>query len=254
MEAGRRLETVRRLEAVTFDFWNTLVDGSPTPVRTAERVARLHRAMVGGGAACTPEQLLEAYDKVTRHLDEAARESFEEVGPPGRWAALAKELGIPGELIPYEIVEKAYEDFTLNPPAPLMPHVAEAVQALKEAGYKLGVICNTGMAGGRVLRHVLDYYGLLECFEVTTFSNEFGMPKPHPSIFEHTLSELGGTAPDKALHVGDTEDSDIAGARAAGVHAALYAPGDNRHVQTNAELVVSDWRDFPGQIRDFWAA
>ena len=242
---------MKEIEAVTFDFWNTIIDGSPTPVRTAERVARLHRAIAGGGAACTPEQLLEAFDKVTLHLDEAMRESFEEVGPPGRWAALAQELGIPAELIPYEVVEKAYEDFTLNPPAPLMPYVEEAVKGLKEAGYKLGVICNTGMAGGRVLRRVLEHYGLLDSFEVTTFSNEFGMPKPHPSIFEHTLHSLGDVSPDLALHVGDMEDLDVAGARAAGVHAALYAPNGNG--STSADFVVKEWREFPRQIARFHA-
>jgi FMN phosphatase YigB (HAD superfamily) len=237
-----------KLRAVTFDFWNTLVDGAPTPVRTAERVARLHSAIAGAGAACTPEQLLDAFDKVTRHLDDAARESFEEVGPPGRWAALARELDIPDSLIPYAVVEKAYEDITLNPPPALMPHVIEAVTDTKRKGYRLGVICNTGMAGGRVLREVLRRHGLLELFDVTTFSNEVGLGKPHPAIFEQTLASLGDVAPDQALHVGDMEDLDIEGARRAGWHSALYAPSSNGHVQSDAEMIVNDWRDFSGQV------
>lgn len=240
-----------QLEAVTFDFWNTLIDGAPTPVRTAERMARLHAAISGAGAPCTAEQLLDAFATVTKHLDEAARESFEEVGPPGRWAALAKELGIPEALIPYEVVEKAYEDITLNPPAALMPGVDAAVRQLKEAGFRLGVICNTGMAGGHVLRRVLEHYGLLGYFEVTTFSNEFGMPKPHPSIFDHTLAALGGVTPARALHVGDMEDLDISGARRAGMHSALYAPDGDP--PTEADFVVTEWRDFPEQIARFRA-
>jgi FMN phosphatase YigB (HAD superfamily) len=242
---------VIELEAVTFDFWNTLVDGSPTPVRTAERVARLHRAIAGAGATCTPEELLQAFDRVTQHLDAAARESFEEVGPPGRWAALAKELHIPEALIPYEVVELAYEDITLNPPPATMPHVQVAVQGMRDAGYRLGVICNTGMAGGRVLREVLRRHGLLDLFHVTVFSNELGVPKPHPAIFQHTLEQLGGVAPRRALHVGDMEELDVEGARRAGVHAALYAPDANGEVQTEAAFVVRDWRDFPGQIHEF---
>ena len=35
-----------RLKAVTFDFWSTLVDGNITPERTAQRLARLHAAIV----------------------------------------------------------------------------------------------------------------------------------------------------------------------------------------------------------------
>src|SRR5207248_2462668 len=103
------------LRAVTFDFWSTLIDGTPTPVRTAQRVARLHEALVGAGAACSPAELLSAFERVTQHLEEASRETYEEVGPPGRWAALARELSIPESLIPFEVVEKAYEDITLKP-------------------------------------------------------------------------------------------------------------------------------------------
>jgi putative hydrolase of the HAD superfamily len=239
------------LRALTFDFWSTLVDGTPTPERTAERVARLHRAIVGGGHACTADELLAAFQKVTARFDAPTRESYEDVGPPGRWAVLARELGIPKGLIPFEVVERAYEDITLNPPPELMPHVHSAVEAVKQAGYRLGVICNTGMAGGRVLREVLRHHGLLDFFEVTVFSNEFGISKPHPMIFEHTLTELGGIRPSQALHVGDIEQLDVEGARRAGLFSALYAPNADGEVQTDANFVVRDWRDFASQVARF---
>jgi HAD superfamily hydrolase (TIGR01549 family) len=236
------------LRAVTFDFWSTLVDGNITPERTAERLARLHRAIVGAGCACTPEQLRQAFRQTQERITDAARDSLEDVGPPGRWAELANELGIPNGLIPYEVVEHAYEDITLEPLPAKMPHVAEAVEAMKDAGYRLAVICNTGMAGGRVLREVLRRYELLAYFEVTVFSNEFGYSKPHPSIFQHTLRQLGGIAPGDALHVGDLEELDVEGARRAGLHAALYVPEADGHVETDADFVVTDWRDFAQQV------
>src|SRR5919199_6156044 len=188
-----------RLKAVTFDFWSTLVDGTITPERTAERLSRLHAALVGAGHACSPEQLREAFQRAFEKITQAARETYRDVGPPGRWAALAQELGIPDGLIPFEVVEHAYEDITLDPlPAP-MPHVEVAVKELKDQGYKLGVICNTGMAGGRVLREVLARHGLLTAFDVTVFSNEFGWSKPDPRIFHHALEELGNVRPAEAL-------------------------------------------------------
>jgi FMN phosphatase YigB (HAD superfamily) len=241
---------VMTLRAVTFDFWSTLVDGTPTPERTAARLARLHASIVGAGHACTTEELRDAFGRALEQVADAARESLEDVGPPGRWAALARELGVPEGLIPYEVVERAYEDITLEPPPELMPHAQTAVQAMKDQGYRLGVICNTGMAGGRVLREVLAYYHLLDCFEVTVFSNEFGVSKPHPSIFEHTLERLGGVPPRQALHVGDIEELDVEGARRAGLFAALYAPGADGQVETDADLVVRDWRDFGSQVSD----
>jgi HAD superfamily hydrolase (TIGR01549 family) len=239
------------LKAVTFDFWSTLVDGTITPERTAERLARLHLAIVGSGHACTPEQLRAAFSRAFERVTHEARESLEDVGPPGRWAVLAAELGVPEGMIPYEIVEHAYEDITLEPLPAAMPHVHVAVEAMKTAGYRLGVICNTGMAGGRVLREVLRRHGLFDFFDVTVFSNEFGRAKPHPSIFVHTLTELGGFAPGEALHVGDLEELDVEGSRRAGVHSALYAPEANGDVRTDADFVVTDWREFGGQVARF---
>jgi putative hydrolase of the HAD superfamily len=241
------------LRAVTFDFWSTLVDGLATPERTAQRVARLQRAIVGAGHACSVDQLLTAFNTVTARFDAPSRESYEDSGPPGRWAALARELGIPEGLIPFEVVERAYEDITLKPPPEAMPHVHGAVEAMKQQGYRLGVICNTGMAGGRVLRQVLKHHGLLDLFDVTVFSNEFGYAKPHPKIFEHALSELGGVLPSQALHVGDMEHLDVEGARRAGLFSALYAPQTEApdHLETEADFVVRDWRNFASQVARF---
>jgi FMN phosphatase YigB (HAD superfamily) len=239
------------LAAVTFDFWSTLVDGNVTPERMAQRLARLQGALVGAGHAVSVEELRRAFNFSLERVASVARDSLEDVGPPGRWAELARELGIPEGFIPYEVVEKAYEDITLEPMPDAMPHVRDALDAMRARNYHLGVICNTGMAGGRVLREVLRRYGLLDYFEVTVFSNEFGMSKPHPSIFAHTLERLGGVAASEALHVGDVEELDVEGARRAGVHAALYAPGSGPDVVTDADFVVRDWRDFGRQIDQF---
>jgi putative hydrolase of the HAD superfamily len=249
---GKRVG-VARLAAVTFDFWSTLVDGNMTPERTARRMARLHAAIVGAGHEVSVDELERAFDFSLERVAGAARDSLEDVGPPGRWAELARELGIPEGLIPYEVVEKAYEDITLEPMPNAMPHVREALEAMRSRGYRMGVICNTGMAGGRVLREVLRRHRLLGYFDVTVFSNEFGMSKPHPSIFAHTLAALGGVVAREALHVGDIEDLDVEGARRAGLGSALYAPGAHAGLETrtDADFVVRDWRDFGGEIDQF---
>jgi FMN phosphatase YigB (HAD superfamily) len=82
------------------------------------------------------------------------------------------------------------------------------------------------------------------------FSDEFGLAKPDPSIFKHTLRRLGGILPGQALHVGDIEELDVRGARRAGLFSALYAPGDDR-AETDADFVVRDWRNFGDQIARF---
>ena len=241
------------LRVVTFDFWGTLVDGTITPERTAERLSRLHAAISGAGHACSPEDLEAAFHRAGNRVYANWQETCQDVGPPGRWALLAAELGIPEGLIAYEVVEKAYEDITLEPPPPLLEGIEQAVRGVRDLGMRTAVICNTGLAGGRVLRQVLAGHGLLDLFDVTVFSNEFGWAKPDPRIFQHTLEQLGGYDPQVTLHVGDLEELDVEGARRAGVFSARYAPGESE-VETDADVVVRHWDDFPSIIRDFAAA
>ena len=47
-----------------------------------------------------------------------------------------------------------------------------------------------------------------------------GARKPDPAIFAAAL-ELAGAPPDEALHVGDTPEEDVDGARAAGIRPLL---------------------------------
>ena len=235
------------LEAVTFDFWSTLVDGRTTPERTARRMARLQGCLGESGFPCEVDDLRAAFRRAGAVIRARGEESLEELGPAGRWALIAHELGVPDGQIPFAVVEKAYEDITLDPLPDLMPHVDVAVRALAAAGYRLGVICNTGMAGGRTLRVVLDRYGLLDCFHTTTWSDEFGWSKPDPRIFHHTLDALG-VSPAAALHVGDLEELDVEGARRAGMWSAHYVPDGPHAPSERADLLVRDWQTFPHQV------
>jgi FMN phosphatase YigB (HAD superfamily) len=239
------------LKAVTFDFWSTLVDGEITPERTAARLARLHTAIVGAGHAHAFEDLQRAFERALARVADDARETLVDVGPPGRWLILAEELGIPQGLVAFEIFEQTYADLTLDPLPDAMPYVHVAVDAVRRAGYRTAVICNTGMAGGAVLRQVLSRHGLLDQFDLTVFSNEFGLAKPHPGSFQHTLEELGGIAPHAALHVGDLEELDVEGARRAHLHSARYVPGSDGQLETDADIVVTDWRQFADQLAAF---
>jgi putative hydrolase of the HAD superfamily len=49
-----------------------------------------------------------------------------------------------------------------------------------------------------------------------------GAAKPDPAIFEYALS-LAGVGPGDAVHVGDSLDNDVAGARAVGIRPLLVA-------------------------------
>jgi putative hydrolase of the HAD superfamily len=59
---------------------------------------------------------------------------------------------------------------------------------------------------------------IAERLDVALFSSEVGRRKPDPAIFERALEELG-VVPERALFVGDTLATDVAGAQAVGMRA-----------------------------------
>jgi putative hydrolase of the HAD superfamily len=67
---------------------------------------------------------------------------------------------------------------------------------------------------------ILEGLGLRRYFDSMTISSEAGWAKPAPEIFRVAL-ERHAIQPAEALHVGDSEDTDLAGARAAGIAGVL---------------------------------
>ncbi|HEY8477354.1 MAG TPA: HAD family hydrolase [Chloroflexota bacterium] len=209
------------MRAVTFDFWGTLVSGHEPPEKRSERYQRLAERLATAGYPRAPEEVAVALDEASRRADTIARERFVDVGPPGRWRFLLEALGVPAERVPYDRASAdALEGATLSHLPEPIPGVAELLQVLR-GRYRLAVISNTGITGGTYLRQVLAAHRLLDYFDVLSFSNEVGTVKPHPRIFWHTLEQLG-VAPSEAVHVGDVEELDVAGARNAGLRAVLH--------------------------------
>jgi putative hydrolase of the HAD superfamily len=96
------------------------------------------------------------------------------------------------------------------------PDAAPALRTLHDHGLRLVVVSNWDCS----LPRVLDGCGLGELLDGTITSAEAGARKPDPAIFERAL-ELADCEPEEALHVGDTADEDVAGARAAGIRSLL---------------------------------
>jgi 2-haloalkanoic acid dehalogenase type II len=100
------------------------------------------------------------------------------------------------------------------------PDVVPALDGLRDRGVRLIAVSNWDYA----LPRVLERCGLSERLDGTVTSAGVGARKPDPAIFRTAL-ELAGCAPGEALHVGDTPEEDLAGARAAGIRALLIDRG-----------------------------
>jgi len=96
------------------------------------------------------------------------------------------------------------------------PDAPALLAALDESGLELGVISNFDHR----IYGILEALGLRSCFDSITISSEAGYAKPSPEIFRVALERHSLPAA-QALHVGDSEALDVAGAHAAGLAAVL---------------------------------
>jgi putative hydrolase of the HAD superfamily len=104
-----------------------------------------------------------------------------------------------------------FESIMLKDPPPLKEGVKQTLDELS-TNYKIGLISNTGITPGKIIIKVFQEYNILDYFQVMVFSDEIGYYKPHPSIFNSALKELGCN-PRNAIHIGDRLETDIKGAK-----------------------------------------
>ena len=98
----------------------------------------------------------------------------------------------------------------------VFPDAQPVLEALTAAGIRRAVISNWVW----VLPELLHDLQLAHHFETIVASARVGYVKPQREIFAHAI-ELTGVQPERAVHVGDNPDADVAGATALGIHPVL---------------------------------
>jgi putative hydrolase of the HAD superfamily len=96
------------------------------------------------------------------------------------------------------------------------PDVRRVLEAARSRGYRLVVASNWDVS----LHEVLARLGLAPLLDGIVTSAEVGARKPVPAVFERALV-LAGALASEAIHVGDSIEEDVAGARRAGVEPVL---------------------------------
>jgi putative hydrolase of the HAD superfamily len=95
------------------------------------------------------------------------------------------------------------------------PGALDTLAALKPR-YKLGYITNGTSKPG--------LFNLDPYFDVVVTPETLNLRKPRPEVFHHAAA-LGGCQPGEMLHIGDSLETDVAGAQAAGCRAVWFNPG-----------------------------
>jgi putative hydrolase of the HAD superfamily len=238
------------IEAVTFDFWNTLVYEIRGELR-GRRLEAWSGLLEEAGFALERVQLEAVFDGAWKaylaswHANEqfqaaeAAEHILENLGftvPDDVRAALVRAFGDAGA------------------PGGVELHLADGVEtclrALKDAGMKLGIICDVGFTPSSMLRDHLIRHGVLPLFDHWSFSDEVGAYKPSPLIFEHALEGLGGPVPERVAHVGDIRRTDVAGALAMGMVSVRYTgiEDDDSQPEPEAHHVVDHFDRLPAAL------
>ncbi len=96
----------------------------------------------------------------------------------------------------------------------LYPDAIPVLAGLQTAGYRLAIISNWSWH----LPDLCAALGLTTYFEQIFTSARIGFPKPRPEIFQQALNRLNLQAP-QVVHIGDSWQADILGARAVGIEA-----------------------------------
>jgi putative hydrolase of the HAD superfamily len=103
------------------------------------------------------------------------------------------------------------------------PETRPVLEGLRDRGCTLHIISN---ATDEILGRIKDL-GLAGYFESITYSQEAGANKPDPAPFRLALRRAD-CAPGDAIHVGNTYEEDIVGARGAGITPVLVDRDDAR--------------------------
>lgn len=236
----------RRLRAVTFDFWQTLY----VPVGGAASRLPALKALLAPRRPDLSEADLETAMRAAAEENTRRWRAGEHFGSRGLLAHLVSALRL--RLSPTES-EQLLELIEAPPgegPLPPVPGALAAVRRLHERGVSLGIVSDTGFRPGRVLRRHLDEAGILDCFQPQglAFSDEVGVPKPDPRIFQAALNGLG-VAAEEAVHVGDLKFTDVAGARGVGMRVIRFTGcADDPEEGPEADAVVSSHAELEGAL------
>lgn len=220
------------LRAILLDALGTLVELEPPAALLRAELARRFDVEVSEAEAARAIAAEIAYYRA--HLDEGRDD--ESLAALRRRCAELVRAALPG----LESVDTGAltEALLASLRFRLFADVRPALVAARQRGYRLVVVSNWDAS----LNAVLDRLGLAPLLDGVVTSAVVGARKPDGAIFARAL-EIAGVPARQALHVGDSLDEDVAGARAAGIEPVLIRreggdlPAGVRTIASLAELL-----------------
>ena len=211
------------IEAVTFDLWQTLLVDRPEwgQGRRDLRIDGTQQVLREAGQEFSRDELDEAYQQCLR--------TCREINGTGRELPFSERIdcfidsieeGLRDRLREGRVrrIADSYAKSFYGHPSRPHESASAVLMELKAAQYRIGLISNTDMTPGVLFREYMGRLDILKYFDVLTFSDEAGFPKPEKEIFEMTSRALD-VDPSRMVHVGDHFINDVVGAQGVGMKA-----------------------------------
>lgn len=197
------------IQAITFDLWNTLITNKfYSDTRLAFLTNFLETQGITRSFKMVQEAFSLAFNLPPRDLE---RIEYRHIYTMTRIEKMLEVLNIEISEANKNLIKQKFEDAMLLDPPLLKTGVKHTLKKLS-SDYKIGLISNTGVSPGRIIKRVLEKYKILHYFQTTIFSDETGFYKPSSLMFETALKNLN-CEPQNAIHVGDLLETDIKGAK-----------------------------------------
>lgn len=240
------------IRAITFDFWGTLYDevGDSSERRGRLRYQRALMFFQMTGIDVDEARLERALAETFDHAMRLWRREQQTMRRDELGQYVAERMGYRMEDRSADALGEVLAMAAAQVP-PALKVGANAVLDALHGRYKLAIISDTGLSLGCALREVMRADQVLDYFDHMTFSDETTTTKPMVRQFHYTCHMLQ-VPPGQTVHVGDLEETDVLGARDAGIRSIRVLNGQpadgtaaDATVKTLGEMidVIRDWEN-----------
>lgn len=199
----------------SFDLWMTLIKSNPTFKNARARY--LHgRLCEGGKIPLTIEEIKDIVNQVDVECNARNEMSGEHINALEMYAMVVfrmqghlKNVSLPQLQVMYNDIKEIFYQY---PPTYYDGNTILVLEELKERGFTMSILSNTGFITGGTLLPVLKNLRISNKMMFMDFSDKTGYSKPSGRAFRNAHKQLAYQR-EEVMHVGDNEDADGIGAK-----------------------------------------
>ncbi len=207
---------------IIFDLDHTLWDFTKNATETLHELYDTHQLAVLGDFSA--QQLCDTFEEVNYHLWKLYNrgEYDQQRLRSERFGLILTQLGVAADDIPLNLAD----DYLRICPTKshVMPHTVPILNYLRQH-YELHILTN-GFTEVQAIKlqsaHLTDY------FTTVVASDTTGHKKPHRPVFDYMLRQIDAHS-EACVMIGDNLETDVLGARNAGIDQIFYNPGRTKH-------------------------